>query len=100
MKNERQRAILQLVQTRVVHSQEELQELLEAAGFEVTQATVSRDIKDLGLIKVPLRDSEGNTSSKYVQPGQGAQYSSRLHRLVAELVSSIAGAENLIVLRT
>lgn len=100
MKNQRQQKVLELIQTRVVHSQEELQALLQQTGFDVTQATVSRDIKELGLVKVPLKDRNGNGSSKYVQPGEGARYASRLHRLVAELVESVAGAENVIVLKT
>ena len=100
MNDERQRTLLRLIQTHAVRSQEELQSLLERAGFEVTQATVSRDIKKLGLIKMPLTAPDGSTSFKYVQPGDGARYASQLHRLVAEVVESVAGAENLIVLKT
>ena len=65
MKDRRQRAILTLVATRPVHSQEELVALLERQGYEVTQATVSRDIKELGLVKVPItgrRRRPSNTS--------------------------------------
>ena len=54
MKDRRQRAILTLVATRPIHSQEELVTLLHRQGFEVTQATVSRDIKELRLTKVPI----------------------------------------------
>lgn len=56
MKTTRQRAILSLIATRPVHSQEELARFLESQGYEATQATVSRDIKDLGLVKVPLKN--------------------------------------------
>jgi transcriptional regulator of arginine metabolism len=102
MKDRRQRAILTLVATRPVHSQEQLSQLLEAQGFEATQATVSRDIKDLGLAKVPLKngDAAGGHLFKYVVPSAAVNYVSRLHRVVAELVTSIAGSVNLIVLRT
>jgi transcriptional regulator of arginine metabolism len=99
MKDNRQRAILTLVATRPVHSQDELVSLLERQGFEVTQATVSRDIKELGLAKVPLREN-GSEIFKYVVPVAAANYVSRLHRAVAELVTDIAGSVNLIVLRT
>ncbi|MHB8433309.1 MAG: arginine repressor [Candidatus Tyrphobacter sp.] len=99
MKENRQRAILTLVATRPVHSQDELVSLLERQGFEVTQATVSRDIKELGLAKVPLREN-GSEIFKYVVPAAAANYVSRLHRAVAELVTDIAGSLNLIVLRT
>jgi transcriptional regulator of arginine metabolism len=54
MKDRRQRAILTLVATRPIHSQDELVALLEKQGFAATQATVSRDIKELGLVKVPI----------------------------------------------
>ena len=99
MKEHRQRAILTLVATRPVHSQEELVSLLERQGFEVTQATVSRDIKELGLAKVPIREN-GGEMFKYVVPTAAVNYVSRLHRAVAELVTSIEGSVNIIVLRT
>ncbi|MDE2482878.1 MAG: arginine repressor [bacterium] len=101
MKDRRQRAILTLVATRPIHSQEELAALLEAQGYSATQATVSRDIKELGLVKVPIKDAhEDDGLFKYVVPSATASYVSRLHRVVAELVTSVEGAVNLIVLRT
>jgi transcriptional regulator of arginine metabolism len=102
-KNTRQRAILSLIAARPVRSQEELAQLLEQQGYEVTQATISRDIKELGLMKVPLKNGNGSAQQfKYVEPGVGSaqSYTSRLHRFVAELVTDIKGAVNQIVLRT
>jgi transcriptional regulator of arginine metabolism len=101
MKERRQRAILTLVATRPVHSQEELASLLERQGFEVTQATVSRDVKELGLAKIPLKDAGGNGNVfKYIVPSVTTTYASRLHRAIAELVTQIDGSLNQIVLRT
>jgi transcriptional regulator of arginine metabolism len=101
MKDRRQRAILTLVATRPVHSQDELVALLERQGFDVTQATVSRDIKELGLVKVPIKsDDDDEPIFKYVVPSAAVSYVSRLHRAVAELVTSVEGSVNLIVLRT
>lgn len=100
MKERRQRAILTLVATRPVHSQEELVALLESQGFEVTQATISRDIKELGLAKVPIKNGDGDDIFKYVVPSAAVSYVSRLHRAVAELVTSVEGSVNIIVLRT
>lgn len=97
-KTKRQRAILALIAARPIHSQEELAMLLEQQGYEATQATVSRDIKELGLMKVPLKGGGG--AFKYVEPSQGPMFASRLHRIVAELVSSVKGSVNQIVLRT
>ena len=99
MKTKRQRAILSLIAARPIRSQDELAHLLEQQGYEVTQATVSRDIKELGLMKVPLRDGNGQ-QFKYVEPSAGPQYTSRLHRVVAELVQDVRGSGNLIVLHT
>jgi transcriptional regulator of arginine metabolism len=100
MKSRRQRAILTLVATRPVHSQDELVALLERQGFEVTQATVSRDVKELGLAKVPIKSERGDEIFKYVVPSAAVNYVSRLHRAVAELVTTIAGSANLIVMHT
>ena len=58
LKRLRQRAIRQLVTSQRVRSQRELVEALTAQGFDVTQATVSRDITELGLLKVPRTDGQ------------------------------------------
>ncbi len=101
MKDRRQRAILTLVATRPIHSQDELVALLEKQGFAATQATVSRDIKELGLVKVPIKGAQDEDGLfKYVVPSATVSYVSRLHRSVAELVQSVEGSVNLIVLRT
>lgn len=97
-KDRRQRAIMTLVSTRPVRSQEELADLLDQQGFETTQATISRDIKDLGLAKVPIKDG-GAHQFKYVVPAADVAFTSRLHRLVSELVLSIKSSLNQIVLR-
>ena len=67
-KLQRQRAIRELVSSRAVGSQREVVDALSAQGFEVTQATVSRDITELGLVKAP--GAEGHV---YVSPGVVAQ---------------------------
>ena len=99
MKERRQRAILTLVSTRPVRSQEELADLLDSQGFETTQATISRDIKELGLAKVPIKDGAAH-QFKYVLPTAEVSFTSRLHRLVSELVGDIKSSLNQIVLRT
>jgi transcriptional regulator of arginine metabolism len=100
VKDRRHRAIQTLVATRPIRSQEELADLLEAQGFETTQATISRDIKELGLAKVPVKGAHNGNQFKYVVPTETVTFASRLHRVVAELVTSITPSENLIVLRT
>ena len=99
MKERRQRAILTLVATRPIHSQEELVNLLQHQGFEVTQATVSRDIKELRLTKVPIKSENGDVF-KYVLPSATQNYVSRLHRAMAELSTTVAASANLIVIHT
>jgi transcriptional regulator of arginine metabolism len=99
MKDRRQRAILTLVATRPIHSQEELVALLQRQGFEVTQATVSRDVKELRLTKVPITSQNGD-AFKYVVPSAAANYVSRLHRSMAELSTTVAASANLIVIHS
>ncbi len=99
MKERRQRAIMTLVATRPIHSQEELVALLARRGFAVTQATVSRDVKELHLVKVPITSEQGEIF-KYVVPNAAANYASRLHRMMSELATTIAGSANLIVIHT
>src|SRR5271155_4796342 len=90
----RQRAILELLKHGPVASQEELQRSLCKRGFKVVQATLSRDIGDLGLSKTP----EG-----YVLPGGdggGASPLPPVSRLVREFVLEVRPAQNLLVIKT
>jgi len=101
VKDRRQRAILTLVATRPVHSQDELVTLLEQQGYAATQATVSRDIKELGLVKVPIKGTdEEDALFKYVVPNATVNYVSRLHRVISELAITIEGSVNLIVIKS
>lgn len=90
----RQNAILELLDEGSVASQEELQRLLRKRGFEAGQATLSRDIRELGLAK---------TSGGYSLPGREAAAESDLpsvSRLVREFVTSVRTAQNLLVTKT
>src|ERR1700690_3247538 len=83
VKQRRQRALLELVARSPIGSQEELVELLRDAGYEVTQATVSRDAAELGLVKVPRGDRH-----VYATPDTAATgnlYDTRLRRLLEDI---------------
>src|SRR4029077_4906903 len=69
MKTQRHAAILKIVRSETVASQERLRELLKAEGFDVTQATLSRDIRELGLAKVATPDG----GSHYAPPSDVGQ---------------------------
>jgi transcriptional regulator of arginine metabolism len=92
----RHAAILELVRTHRVSSQEVLRELLSARGIEVAQATLSRDIRDLGLVKAP--DEQGG--SAYVVPAGGTEHAPALHRMLPALYLGADGVGNLLVLKT
>jgi len=94
--------IVEMVRTVRVHSQSELCGLLADSGFEVTQATLSRDLEELGAIKV--RGVDGGPAT-YVIPEDGAPRpmeggTDRLARLLGELLLSHNASGNLAVLRT
>jgi transcriptional regulator of arginine metabolism len=90
----RQRAILELLERGPVPSQEDLQRILNRRGFDVGQATLSRDIRDLGLVK----------SSEGYAVAQGDSWSEAalppVSRLVREFVLSTRMAQNLLVIKT
>lgn len=98
MKARRHMKIQELIANEVVHTQEELAEKLRLAGFEVTQATVSRDIKELGLIKVPTKDDD----YCYAVPGDvhRTNLRERLRRMARETVVLYDSSENLVVIKT
>jgi transcriptional regulator of arginine metabolism len=90
----RQRLIVELVEKGPVASQDRLQRALASRGFKVGQATLSRDIHELRLVK---------TGEGYALPGNEAAADPGLppaHRLVREFVLSIRPAQNLLVLKT
>jgi len=96
-KNSRQEMIIKIIREKDVSTQEELTALVNAAGFNTTQATVSRDIKDLGIIKVTLP----NNSTKYaVLDRTGDSAPGRLLAVFSNSVRSIDTAMNLVVIKT
>lgn len=103
----RHRRIVALLEARPVHSQAELARLLGSEGMGVTQATLSRDLDELGAVKV--RTSGGELvyavpvegGDQLPRPPEGdAVVSARLSRLAAELLVSADVAGHLVVLRT
>ena len=82
-KQRRQRTLLELVNRSPIGSQEELVELLRVSGFEVTQATVSRDVAELGLVKVPREDRHVYATPESAATGN--LYDSRLQRLLEDI---------------
>ncbi len=99
----RQARIVELVSRMAIRSQTELAKLLAAEGVDVTQATLSRDLDELGAVK--LRGADGG-APVYVIPEDGSPVrgvqggTSRLARLLGELLVSADGSVNLTVLRT
>ena len=99
----RQARITDLVTHRAVHSQTELAALLAGEGIEVTQATLSRDLEELGAVK--LRGVDGG-APVYVIPEDSSPVravaggTARLTRVLAELLVSADASANLAVLRT
>ena len=96
MKSQRHAAILGLIRRHRVESQERLRALLQAEGFDVTQATLSRDIRDLGLARVS--DPEGG--HHYQTPASADAVQPPLAQLVATLHLSSEGVGPLLVVRT
>ena len=98
MKFKRHNTILRLIAENNVETQQQLAELLVAEGFPATQATVSRDIKELNIIKVHDHDEH----YKYAVAKDEGQSSdtSKLHTIFRESVVSIDYAVNTVVIRT
>ena len=96
-KRVRQATITELVSSHEVGSQEDLRQLLVERGVDVTQATLSRDIRDLGLARVSLEDGV-----RYVVPESLTEFDDKplLDKLLPQLFSRITGVGELIVLHT
>lgn len=96
VKARRQAKILEVIKTRVIETQEELAAALAAEGIPVTQATISRDIKELQLNKVPTPDGR----YRYALPEEPAGSWDKRRRIFKEAVLSIDFSGNLVVLKS
>jgi|TARA_B000000460_G_scaffold227672_1_gene183379 transcriptional regulator of arginine metabolism len=97
MKPFRQAAIVELVTSEAIHSQELLRKRLKLRGFDATQATLSRDIKELGLVK---RAADGAYQRADVVQMQTMGPRSDAQRAVADYLKRVERVEQLIVLKT
>lgn len=98
MKSERHAMIVSIIKEQVIGTQEELGETLKSRGVLVTQATLSRDIKELGLIKVSTMD--GTYRYSLPQDRTPGDVMRRAQRMLEDAVVSVDIAENLIVIKT
>lgn len=97
MKTKRQNEIIQLISAKDIDTQEELASELRAKGYKVTQATVSRDIRELRLIKV----SSKNGGFKYAKPERHEiAVSERLTRILTDSLVNVDSSGNIIVVKT
>lgn len=97
MKTRRQAVILDVIQREPIRSQEQLRRRVKAAGFDVTQATLSRDIREIGLVK-------GGADGAYQAPAeplpQASAAVSTLQRALSEYLARVDQVQQLVVLRT
>ncbi len=95
-KNSRQSKILEIISQNEIETQEELVDALRSANFDVTQATISRDIKVLGLIKIM---SESKKYKYAIVANNTQALSSKSISILKECVISIKSASNLVVVK-
>ncbi|GAA3031198.1 hypothetical protein GCM10017559_67760 [Streptosporangium longisporum] len=104
----RQARIADLLQRQPIRSQPELAKLLLESGVEVTQATLSRDLDELGALKLRAEDGslvyalpgEGGDRIRRARVGTGESPAARLGRLAEELLVSAEASANLVIVRT
>lgn len=98
LKSERQSKILEIISTINVETQEQLLQELESAGFRSTQATISRDIKELRIVKelTTLGTYRYTTAAKEVP----TSFSNRLNTIFRECVTRYDYAQNIVVIHT
>jgi transcriptional regulator of arginine metabolism len=99
-KNRRQHLVARLLEEHAVTSQPQLVELLAAEGVQATQATVSRDLEELGAVKVRLPRVDGQVYAIAELPHQQVAPLDHLRRVLGEWVVDLAVSGNLVVVRT
>ena len=97
MKTVRQNKLLELIENNDIYTQEELADRLIASGFNVTQATISRDLRELGITKM----SENGSQQKYVpMQNRKNEFNDKLLRVLKAGYISMDYAENIVVIKT
>ena len=98
MKNDRQNTILEIIAAENIETQEQLLDRLAQRGIRSTQATISRDIKQMHLIKEPV----GQGVYKYAVSGNRTKlnFAEKLRTIFRESITSIAYAQNIVVIKT
>ena len=98
MKSQRQAKIMEIISNRNVETQEQLLAELQSAGFRSTQATISRDIKELRIVKELT--SFGTYRYTAASDEVGGTFSSKLNTIFRECITSFDYAQNIVVIRT
>lgn len=98
MKNARQEKLLQIISEETIETQEQLLQRLEALGIHSTQATISRDIKQLHLVKEPT----GHGGYRYTVSAHKTKlnFADKLRTIFRESVVSVDAAQNIVVVKT
>ena len=96
MKRKRQGRILELVRDNCIETQDELLAMLSADGFSVTQATISRDIKELHLIKV---SGSGGRYRYTASKSESTDVSSKFYSLFADSVEDVDVGQNIVCIK-
>ena len=98
MKTQRQAKIMEIISNINVETQEQLLQLLQDAGFTSTQATISRDIKELRIVKELTNLGTYRYSASTGEPS--GSFSARLNTIFKECVTGVDYAQNIIIIRT
>ena len=97
MKYKRQSKILELINAYDIYTQDDLAERLGRSGFAATQATISRDIKELKLLKIPASNGQYKYASANHEEDKAEV---KFFNILTETVTTIKTAQNLIVVKT
>ena len=98
MKSKRQSKIMEIIAGRNVETQEQLLALLEEEGYRCTQATISRDIKELRIVKELTKLGAYRYTASVGEPA--GSFSTRLNTIFRECVTSVDYAQNIVIIRT
>ena len=98
MKSKRQSKIMEIISNRNVETQEQLLELLQEEGYRCTQATISRDIKELRIVKVLTNLGTYRYTASSGEPA--GSFSARLNTIFRECVTGVDYVQNIIITRT